>query len=237
MGPSWARLARDQRKILVPTAGCVFVTLDYQQQEPAIALYFAGDESLLQAYESDDLYSHLEGLIGGDLGRDLTKKLVISYQYGATANTLMRKFGMPRREAAVILDKLDNLFAIYRKWSDQYLQTAYATKRVFCLDWQMAVHPGTPIRTVRNWPIQAAGADILRRVCLSMDAADIPIVGCLHDSVMLEIPLADYEATIERAVRLMGDASAEVLEGFRLKIAVERTAFPPGYSLGGQAHG
>jgi DNA polymerase I-like protein with 3'-5' exonuclease and polymerase domains len=232
-GPSFARLSRDQRQVLVPANAHVLVTLDFQQQEPAIALYFAHDNELLQAYQADDLYSHIASRIPGDLGRETAKTLVISFLYGATASTLIRKLDMSLGIAAECMAALKHIFARYRTWSDRYLQQAYAGGRVTCLDWQMVVHPGTRTATVRNWPIQAAGADILRRVCLKLDEADITIVGCLHDSVLIEVPLAGYELAIQRAQSLMANASAEVLDGFRLKSTVESTVFPSVITAGG----
>jgi DNA polymerase I-like protein with 3'-5' exonuclease and polymerase domains len=232
-GASFTRFSRDQRQVLVPADGHVLVPIDFQQQEPAIALHFSRDEDLLQAYQASDFYSHIAGMIPGDLGREAAKKLVICYLYGATANTLMRKLDMSPSLAAECIAALNQIFALYRTWSNHNLQEAYRAGHVTSLDWRMTVHSGTRTATVRNWPIQAAGADILRRVCLKLDEADIPVVGCLHDSVMLEIPLEGYDLTIGRAQSLMADASAEVLDGFRLKSTVENIVVP----TGGRAHG
>jgi len=236
-GPSFARLSRNQRRVLVPDEDHVLATIDFQQQEPAIAMCFARVDELLQAYENGDFYCYVATQIPGDFCRKRAKQLVIAFLYGATPNTLTRKLDMTPAFAEECITALKRFFSVYRKWSNQYLQNAYRTCEVTSLDWRMTVHPGTRTATLRNWPIQAAGADILRRACLKLAEADIPVVGCLHDSVMLEIPLAGYDLAIRRAQLLMADASAEVLDGFRLKSTVDNIDFPSGITAGGFAHG
>lgn len=232
-GFAFPHLSKRQRTILVAKPGNVLANLDYQQQEPAIALVFAEDDYLLDLYATRDLYECLAATMPYGYTRDVVKQITISRLYGANENTFIKNLGMTRSEARDCINRLDSILALYRRWSDRFVSQAFTAGVVHSMDWRLAVHSGTPIPTLRNWPIQAAGADILRRACLLLDQAEIPVVGCIHDSVIIEVPMPGYRAKIESAQRLMADASAEVLRGFRLRTKIERLVDEYGNTVGG----
>jgi hypothetical protein len=226
-GWSYVYLPKVYRSIIQPKQGYAIATIDFQQQEPAILACFANDTAAMDVYTKGDLYQHcIEDGPWASLSREQVKEVIISYIYGATPHALLRRFNIPTSATSPCLKYLKEIFSIQTKWLNNYAHDAYQSGSVSCLDWHMQVSPQTRITSLKNWPIQATGADILRRSCLSLAAAKIPVVGAIHDSIIVEVPITNYAATFDFVGKIMADASAEVLGGFRLKTKVEYEAFP-----------
>jgi DNA polymerase I len=84
--------------------------------------------------------------------------------------------------------------------------------------------------TVRNFPIQATGAEILRVACILLSENNTKIVAPVHDAVMIECDEKVADKEIEIARRLMCDASEIVLgAGNRLKTDVDIVRYPDRY--------
>jgi hypothetical protein len=66
------------------------------------------------------------------------------------------------------------------------------------------------VRSIRNWPIQATGADILRIACILAARHGIKIVAPVHDAVLIEAPIERIEADVARMREIMRRASRVV---------------------------
>ncbi len=85
--------------------------------------------------------------------------------------------------------------------------------------------------TVRNFPIQATGAEILRVACILLSENKIKIVAPVHDALMIECDEKAADKEIEIARKLMCDASEIVLgAGNRLKTDVDIVRHPDRYT-------
>jgi DNA polymerase-1 len=79
------------------------------------------------------------------------------------------------------------------------------------------VPPGINPRTVRNFPIQSTGAEILHVACILAERRGIHVVAPVHDAFMVETSL-DHVAEASAALdRVMRDASSIVLRGYELR--------------------
>jgi DNA polymerase-1 len=83
-------------------------------------------------------------------------------------------------------------------------------------DWRMRCPPGTNPRTIRNFPIQSSGSEILHTACILAERRKIRLVASVHDALMAEGPTGTIEETSAALDRVMRDASAIVLKGYRL---------------------
>ncbi|KOF39463.1 hypothetical protein ACX15_20470, partial [Vibrio parahaemolyticus] len=61
------------KSVLSPPKGSVYALLDYQQQEPMIAAYFAQCQVLMHWYQKGDIYKNIVQLVGGQFSRDQCK--------------------------------------------------------------------------------------------------------------------------------------------------------------------
>jgi hypothetical protein len=107
------------------------------------------------------------------------------------------------------------LFSQYWHWSDDALAHALQTgvmQTVF--GWMFSVGIiGEEInsRSLRNWPIQAAGADILRIACILAARHGIKLLAPVHDAVLIEAPIERIEADVALMREIMRRASRIVL--------------------------
>ncbi|SFF95941.1 DNA polymerase [Neptunomonas qingdaonensis] len=222
-GSSFIYLPKDYRTLIVPPSGRLVVLIDFQAQEPAILAAASGDVWMAEAYLNDGLYEQLhQERAWQHLNRKQVKRLVIAFLYGVSIQGIAKGWMISLKEAEQWFGLLEHLFSAPLKWMQKKAEYAYRIGHIECLDWRMWVTSATSLLTLRNWPIQATGADILRRSCSALAAAQIDVIGCLHDAILIEIPIASYQATINKAEEVMQDASAKVLSGFRLKTKVEQ---------------
>ena len=66
-------------------------------------------------------------------------------------------------------------------------------------------------RSLRNWPIQSAGADILRISCIMAERHGIKLLAPVHDAVLIEAPIDRIEADVALMQEIMRRASRIVL--------------------------
>ena len=66
-------------------------------------------------------------------------------------------------------------------------------------------------RSIRNWPIQATGADILRIACILAARHGIRLLAPVHDAVLIEAPIERIEADVALMQEIMRRASRIVL--------------------------
>ena len=71
-------------------------------------------------------------------------------------------------------------------------------------------------RTVRNFPIQSSGSEILHVACLLGERRGIELIAPIHDALLAEGPLNQVEELSDALDQLMGDAATVVLRGYRL---------------------
>jgi len=64
-----------------------------------------------------------------------------------------------------------------------------------------------------NWPIQSHGAEILRMALMDLTDNYFKVVALVHDAVMLEIPIPEFQQRLEEAKQIMVDASVKVVGG------------------------
>jgi DNA polymerase I len=80
--------------------------------------------------------------------------------------------------------------------------------------------------------MQANGAEILRLALIRMTEAGIRVTATVHDAVLIEAPLPELDETVRMAQRLMADAGAIVLDGFRLRTDATIIRYPDRFDAG-----
>jgi DNA polymerase-1 len=83
--------------------------------------------------------------------------------------------------------------------------------------WTRRYHEEPHTSVLRNFPMQANGAEMLRlAICLAI-AMGIEVCAPIHDAVLIHAPLDRLEADIARMRACMAEASHVVLDGFELQ--------------------
>ena len=225
-GKCYCYLKKKFRKdILSPPDGKTIAMIDYGQQDPGVLAALSNDQELISCYQSTDLYEAVFEDINlpfvQGLDRKQKKIVVVALINGMAASSLSKELDCSYCEAEKLLQQLKHRFSVAFNWLNRQVFNAYQNKVIHSLDWQMWVHPRTPEPRLMNWPIQAAGADILRRACISLEKEQIPVIATIHDAIMIEVDSSDASALIERTQQIMASASCQVIERISLRSDIE----------------
>ena len=215
------------RFLITPPPGSALVHRDYSQQEVRIAAVLSGDTELLKACDSGDVYLGIarqlgflrDGMTAAETKavRTLFKTVVLGIQYGLGARSLAIRTGISFYEAGEILARLKARFRVFEEYASQVADHAGLFLELSTpFGWVMQCPPGINPRTVRNFPIQSTGSEILHVACVLAERRGIQIVASVHDAIMAEAPIDqvdDVSATLDRVMR---DAAAVVLRGYEL---------------------
>ena len=68
-------------------------------------------------------------------------------------------------------------------------------------------------RSLLNWTIQSHGAEILRSALIDLTDENFEVCALVHDAVLLQIPIADFNSRLTQAKKIMVDASIKVVGG------------------------
>jgi DNA polymerase family A len=220
------------RFFIMPPPGRVLIHRDFCQQEPRIAAVQSGDMALLEACESGDVYLGIAGQLGflsesmsppeRKAVRTLFKTVVLGIQYAMGAHTLAERTGISVSEAGEILARLRARFRVFGDYARSVVEHAGLFLEVSTpYGWVMQCPSGINSRTVRNFPIQSAGAEVLHVACILAERRGIEVVAPVHDAIMAEASIDQAEDVSAALDRCMRDASAIVLRGYELPTDVQ----------------
>ena len=95
--------------------------------------------------------------------------------------------------------------------------------------WRAGVVEGTKVTTLKNFPAQAHGAEMLRAACSYIVEDGIRLCAPIHDAVLVEAPVDEIDAVVERTRRHMAQASRDVLGGFEIGTDAKIVRYPDRY--------
>jgi hypothetical protein len=228
------------RSFIKPEQGMAIAYIDWCQQEFGIAAVLSQDSAMLEAYQSGDPYLAF-AIQSGTVPEDATKAThpaererfkacILGVQYGMGPHSLAVQIGQSVDHAKLLLDLHRRTYRTFWKWSDA-VQEHYALggKLTTVFGWELQPIVEYNPRSVRNYLMQANGAEMLRLACMHLTEAGIRVCAPVHDALLIEAPLDEIDATIEQARALMARASCEVLGGFELSTDVEIVRYPDRY--------
>jgi hypothetical protein len=84
-------------------------------------------------------------------------------------------------------------------------------------------------RSLRNFPMQGNGAEMMRLACCLATERGITVCCPVHDALVAEGPADGIEAVVAETVRAMREASELVLDGFPLRVDAKVVRYPDRY--------
>lgn len=93
----------------------------------------------------------------------------------------------------------------------------------------MNVSSNTKPTTIRNFPMQANGAEMMRLACCFAVGDGIKICMPVHDAILIEAPVTEIDNSIRVTQEAMAKASRIVLSGFELSSDVKKIIYPERY--------
>lgn len=228
------------RGLIRPEPGYGLAYLDWSQQEFGIAAALSGDLKMLEAYASGDPYMTFAKQARAvppeatkeshPRERDQFKACALAVQYEMGENSLAIRIGQPVSLARELLRLHRETYRTFWRWSDGAVDTAMFHGRLLTtFGWTVHVGTNPNPRSLRNFPMQANGAEMLRLACCYAVERDIRVCAPVHDAVLIEAPLGDLDEAVAKAQQVMADASAKVLDGFRLRADAKIIRHPDRY--------
>jgi len=121
-------------------------------------------------------------------------------------------------------------YPVFWNWSESilnYANTYGYIETVF--GWKMYISSSTKPTTIRNFPMQANGAEMMRLACCFAIRNGIRICMPVHDAILIEAPVTEIDESIKITQKAMARASREVLSGFELLSDVKKIIYPDRY--------
>lgn len=216
------------RSLIKPEVGMAVAYIDYGSMEFLIAAALSDGHcgptnTMLDMYKSGDPYLSFAKAVGAvpssatkkshGAVRDKYKNLLLAVQYGMGSETLAGRLGVSTFEAHEMLNQHREQFSQYWAWSGDWVQHALQTgvmRTYFGWTCRTGITEFNE-RSIRNWPIQATGADILRIACILGMRHGIKLLAPVHDAVLIEAPIERIEADVALMREIMRRASRIVL--------------------------
>lgn len=228
------------RGLIRPAKGMALAYVDFEQQEFGIAAALSGDPAMMEAYRSGDPYltfAKQAGAIPADASkqshrqvRDRFKQCALGVQYGMGAKSLAARLGIGLRDAQRLLRLHRQAYPTYWDWSNRVVQQArHDHKLTACYGWTLNVAADMSPRSLRNFPLQANGAEILRLACIVLTEAGVRICAPVHDALLIEARADDIAQAVTTCQQGMRRASELVLLGFPLRTEAKVVRYPDRY--------
>lgn len=216
------------RNLIRTKEGMGIAYIDWSQQEFGIAAALSGDQAMQEAYTSGDPYLAF-AIQAGSAPKNATKKThskvrevfkhcTLAVQYGMSARSLAEKIKQPVSFAEELLNLHHQTYKTFWKWSDGNLDYAMLNGHLTSvLGWRLKIGIDFNPRSIRNFPMQANGAEMLRLACCMLVDEGIKVCTPVHDAVLIEAPIDQLNQTVIRAQEIMATASSVILSGFELR--------------------
>jgi hypothetical protein len=228
------------RSLIRPAEGRAVAYVDWSQQELGIAAARSGDGRMQEAYVSGDFYLTFAKMAGAvpanatkrshPAEREQFKTVALGVLYGLSADGLARKLNVAPCRGRELLQMHRATFKNFWSWSDQVEMEGMLGGRLRTVfGWAVHVGPDANPRSLRNFPMQGNGAEMLRLACCLATERDITVCAPVHDALLVEGPEDGIEEVVAQTQRAMREASELVLPGFPLRTDAKVVRYPDRY--------
>jgi DNA polymerase-1 len=215
--PVKSERGRKIRRAFVASPGNVLLSADYSQIELRILAHMSGDVELSKSFQKEeDVHQRtaseifdIEPSKVDDLQRGIAKAINFGLMYGKTAFGLAAELGIPRKEAASIIERYFKRYNGVKKYLDEvvleaketgYVKTVLGRKRPL-----RDIKSTNPMlranaeRMAMNSPIQGTAADLMKLAMIDIDRRlteggyRSKMTIQVHDEVLLDCPKDEVE--------------------------------------------
>lgn len=213
---------REVRKAFIPrNSGNVLISADYSQIELRIIAELSKDENMLEAFRAGhDIHRATAARVYGIALDEVTseqrrnaKAVNFGIIYGQSAFGLSQSLGIPRKEAAAIIEQYFAQYTGIRNYMSTVIETAKAkgyvetilNRRRYLRDINSAnmTVRGFAERNAINAPIQGSAADLIKVAMINIqnDITRKKLLGKMimqvHDELVFDVPEGEVEQFTE----------------------------------------
>ena len=229
------------RGLIKPTPGRAIAYIDWEQQEFGIAAALSEDGAMIEAYATGDPYltfAKQAGAVPLDATkqshpkeRERFKVCSLGVQYGMSEQSLALVLGESESAARELLRAHRQTYRTFWQWSDAAMTHAMLQGELFTVfGWRVYVAADANPRSLRNFPMQANAAEMLRLACCLATERGIMVCAPIHDALLIEAGAEEIDAVVQTCQMAMREASEIVLSGFRLRTKARTFCYPERYA-------
>jgi hypothetical protein len=149
------------------------------------------------------------------------------------ANSLASRIGGSPALARDLLRAHRESYRTFWRWSQAAIDTAMLTGTLHTVfGWRVHIGENPNPRSLRNFPMQANGAEMMRLAACLATERGIEVCCPVHDAFLICAPIGLLDADIAAMRAAMAEASRIVLGGFELGTDVAITRYPDRYMDG-----
>ena len=246
------------RGLIRPEPGQALAYIDWSSQEIGMAAGLSGDERLIDAYKSGDIYMAFARdakLVPADATkqshpneRAVCKTIVLGIGYGMGAESMAARAHISVPEARELLRRHQGVYKIYWKWIEDIVSTAlYYNEISTCYGWRQQLDVGHEAnyssrrvrghtvsrygpnaRALMNFPMQAGGAEAMRLAAIAATEAGIDVCAPVHDAFLISAPIEKINEETAR-MRLIMSAAGQAVAGLPIAADVKQVLYPNRY--------
>jgi hypothetical protein len=242
--PSNARFifgySRWLRGLIKPPPGYAIAYIDWAQQEIGILAALSGDAALQEAYHSGNCYLAFAKQVAA-VPQDATretheakheqfKQCMLGVGYGMGERSLGYRIGQSPVIARELLQYHRQTFRRSWEYSDAGIDFAILHGYIYTVfGFPYRVDDRTNPRSLRNYPMQANGSEMLRLACCLATERGVEVCAPVHDAVLIYAPIDRIDASVTITRAAMAEASRIVLAGFELRTDFKIVKYPDRY--------
>src|ERR1039458_4840080 len=152
--------------------------------------------------------------------RDKLKIVNFCLVYGATQETLGAGLQVDKVDASNYMIRLKKVYERVFKWQKVILDRAYESRTMSVAGgWRVKLGRGVADSQIKNWIIQATGAEVLRTSVINLLCNNLKVVALVHDSVIL---MLDKMEDLDKAKKIM-EISAMDVAGIKIRVGAKIT--------------
>jgi hypothetical protein len=229
------------RSLIRPGPGRALAYVDWSAQELGIAAALSGDLAMQEAYCSGDPYLWFAKRVAA-VPSEATKKthaperehfkvVSLGVLYGLSADGLARKLDVSPCRGRELLRLHQETFRRFWEWSELVEMRGMLTGQLRTVfGWTVRVGPDANPRSLRNFPMQANGAEMMRLACCLATERGITVCCPVHDALLVEGPADGIEDIVAGTQQAMREASELVLPGFPSRTDAKIVRYPDRYA-------
>ncbi len=225
--PIRSEAGRKIRKAFIPREGFTLLSCDYSQIELRVMAAIAGDSSMIEAFQQGaDIHTITSAKVFGvdpeDVTEDMrrTAKMVnFGIIYGISAFGLSQRLGIPRTEAANIIEAYFREYPAIREFMDRTIHEAREAGYVETLSGRRRYFPdlnsgnqnlrGNAERAAINMPIQGTSADMIKLAMIRVDGLlrekpyRTKMLLQVHDELVFDLAADEQVELVPRIIEAM----------------------------------
>ena len=225
-----AFIARHHPSCPLPDPDFTLLSCDYSQIELRVMAALSGDPALIEAFRAKaDIHTATAAKIHGVAPEEVTqdmrrgaKMVNFGIIYGISAFGLAQRLGIPRGEAAGIIDAYFREYPAIREYMEQTVENARRSGYAETLSGRRRAYPdlnssnqglrANAERAAINMPIQGTAADMIKLAMIRIDAllrasaARSRMLLQVHDELVFELALDEQETLVPAILHEMRSA-------------------------------